>query len=351
MLRRRWWLAVAAFGISISFVIGGLPAGAAGVSVPTVGTTLPTTQVPVPPVSTPPVTVPVPAPVPAPPVTAPSVTTPPVKTPAPVPPAASTPSVPTPAGTVPSASAPTPSSARGTSAGSDGSGSGSTSAPDGASAAAASTPGSGAAARSVASHRSSGSGGPGHTAQASGRHGSSVHAPKRDRELRQAVVHLQGCLARVPRAERRVLVLRAGIGTARTRSRAEVARITGLRRARVARLERRGLRHLRALGRAGACGIAPGGGETALAGLPPVSDPTQNSGPAGHGGVLAERDSHAARTPVQSEAEGTAKPAARLPIARPEISSTNRFDLAVVFIPLAVVAFVLVMIREARRTT
>ena len=45
MLRRRWWLAVATLGTSISFVIGDLPAGASGVTVPTVPTTLPPAQV------------------------------------------------------------------------------------------------------------------------------------------------------------------------------------------------------------------------------------------------------------------------------------------------------------------
>jgi hypothetical protein len=354
MLRRRWWLVVAALGTLISFVISGLPAGAAGVTVPTVATTPPPTQVPIPPVSTSPVTVPGPAPAPVPPVTVPpvttpSVSTPPVKTPAPVPPAASTPSVQTPSGTGPlPSSAGTPSSS-----GSSGtSGNSATSAPGSGSATASPTPGSGAAARSVGADRSSGSGGRGHAARASGRDraGRSSRARTRDRELRQAVVRLQGCLARVPRAERRVLVLRAGIGTARTRSRAEVARITGLQRARVARLERRGMRDLRALGRAGACAVSSGDVATGFAGIP-VSGSTQSGGPTGHGVVLAERHSDPRRTLVQREAEGTPTPAAKPPIARPDISSTNRFDLALVFIPLAVVAFVLVMIREARRTT
>jgi hypothetical protein len=56
---------------------------------------------------------------------------------------------------------------------------------------------------------------------------------RRDRALRRAVLRFQGCLSRVPRAERRVLTLRAGVGAAPTRSRTEVARITHLRRARV----------------------------------------------------------------------------------------------------------------------
>jgi hypothetical protein len=173
----------------------------------------------------------------------------------------------------------------------------------------------------------------------------------RDRELRRAVVRLQGCLARVPRAERRVLTLRAGIGIARTRSRAEVARITGLHRARVARLERRGLRQLRALGRAGGCAVSSGGAETAFAGVP-AGGSTHSGGPAGRGGVLAERGSDASPTPTSHEAESASRPKANLPIARPELGGAgDEFDLAIVFIPLAVLAFVLVMIREARRTS
>src|SRR5262249_59473892 len=81
-------------------------------------------------------------------------------------------------------------------------------------------------------------------------------ARQRDRDLRRAVVLLQGCLGRVPRSERRVVTLRAGVGIGHTRSRADVARITGLRRARVTSLEHRGLRRLRALERAGACAPA-----------------------------------------------------------------------------------------------
>jgi len=61
----------------------------------------------------------------------------------------------------------------------------------------------------------------------------------------------QGCLGQIPAGERRVLTLRAGVGRARPRSRAQVQRITGLRRARIAALERSGLRRLRSLAHAG----------------------------------------------------------------------------------------------------
>lgn len=127
--------------------------------------------------------------------------------------------------------------------------------------------------------------------------------------------------------------------------------MTGLQRGRVAGLERRGLRQLRALGRAGACAVSSGGAETAFAGVP-VGGSTPSGGPAGRGSVLAQRGSDTNRTPAtQHEAESTSRPTANLPIARPDISSRDDFDLAIVFIPLAVLAFVLAMIREARRTT
>jgi hypothetical protein len=168
---------------------------------------------------------------------------------------------------------------------------------------------------------------------------------RRDRALRRAVLRFQGCLSRVPRAERRVLSLRAGIGAARTHSRTEVARITHLRRARVIRLERRGLRRLHALARAGACqdteatsAMAPAGTGTAL---PPGSTP------GGRGAVLAE---HHSSDSEDGGSEGQRKPNAELSISRPSgIPGGGSFDLALVLAPLAVLAFLLVMTREVRR--
>jgi Sigma-70, region 4 len=167
-------------------------------------------------------------------------------------------------------------------------------------------------------------------------------------------VRLQGCLGRVPRAERRVLKLRAGLGIARTRSRADVARITGIPRARVARLERRGLRHLRALGRQGACAVAPTAGATTVAALP-VGAP-QSGGPqsgAGHGQVLAERHSGTSRPP-KPESEGSTKQSLELPLGRPGSASTggsSSFDFTLVLIPLALALLAFLLVREVRRTT
>jgi hypothetical protein len=149
-----------------------------------------------------------------------------------------------------------------------------------------------------------------------------------------------------------VLTLRAGVGIARTRSRAAVARITGLRRARVARLERRGLRRLRALGRAGACAVPRAATPMAALGLPVSAAPQGGGGPgAGRGGVLAERKSGTGQ-PRPNEG-GAAKPTARLPLGQPGSApgGGSSFDFAYVFVPLAILAFFLVLRREGRRMT
>jgi hypothetical protein len=76
---------------------------------------------------------------------------------------------------------------------------------------------------------------------------------RRDRRLRAKVVRFQGCVGALPRPERRVLTLRAGLGRARPHTRLGVARILRVSTRRVRRLERRGVRRLRGLARAGSC--------------------------------------------------------------------------------------------------
>ena len=81
-----------------------------------------------------------------------------------------------------------------------------------------------------------------------------------------SVVQLAGCLGEVAAGERRVLVLRAGAGDRRPLSRQAVAERLDTNVRPVARTERRGVRHLRAAARGGACGgLEPGAG-TAIAG-------------------------------------------------------------------------------------
>jgi hypothetical protein len=164
-------------------------------------------------------------------------------------------------------------------------------------------------------------------------------------------MRLQGCLGRVPRAERRVLVLRAGIGIARTRSRAQVARITGLRRTSVARLERRGLRRLRALARTGACAaLAP----AAISALPVSGPPPGGGGLVPRGQVLPEHRSGTSpsgpRTGGKNAHQSTELPLARPGGARAPQPGGSSFDLAFVYVPLALLVFALLLAREVRRT-
>jgi hypothetical protein len=168
------------------------------------------------------------------------------------------------------------------------------------------------------------------------------------------VVQLQGCLARVPRLERRVLVLRAGVGIAHTRSRAQVARITGLRRARVARLERRGLRKLRALARSGACPIATGADHTTILAPPTFSGPPASGGQtAGRGEVLAEHKSGGDQ-PGKRPSGANSEQSAALPIARPQSGpggGGSPMDLTIIIVPVALATFAFVLFRELRRQT
>jgi hypothetical protein len=375
-MRERWWLVAAAFVICMGMTV--LPAGAQlPVTTPTVSTpTVPTPTVPVPTVPTPTVPTPTPVPTPKPPpapapapvrvpsVTVPSVTTPSVSTPAGTVQSTSTPSVRTPSVSTPSApsvstpSVSTPGSAGarsgGGSTGSGASGSSGSSGPAGGSG--SSAPATTGTAGSTPGSATSPGGATGADGQAQ-RGGSSSAKPKtragrvrqRERDLRRTVLRFHGCLSRVPRSERRVLSLRAGVGRLRPHTRSEVARITHLRRARVIKLERRGLRRLRALNRAGACQDA-GAPTTAVTAAPGTGTSVPPSGGSGQrGGVLAEhhssaasRDSGSQRKPEQAE----------LSISRPSTGGPGggSFDLALVLGPLAFLAFLLVITREVRRT-
>jgi hypothetical protein len=173
-------------------------------------------------------------------------------------------------------------------------------------------------------------------------------------------VRLQGCLGRVPRAERRVLTLRAGVGIGHTRSRADVARITGIRRARVTSLEHRGLRRLRALERAGACAATSSPMTTApgtmaalpVSGGPPGAAGQQSGGEQDRGQVLAERQSGSSKPKPKPENEGDSRPSLSLPAGRPIAAGRNSsFDLTFVLIPLALAFLAFVLVREIRRTS
>jgi hypothetical protein len=102
---------------------------------------------------------------------------------------------------------------------------------------------------------------------------------RRERRLRETVVEASGCLDDLSAAQRRVLSLRAGVGAGPPRSRSRVARRLDISVRRVTRLERTGLRRLRALAKDGGCApaaapVASGaaGGATGAAGGAAASD-------------------------------------------------------------------------------
>jgi hypothetical protein len=246
--------------------------------------TVPPAPVPVPTVPPVPTAVPLPKPPPA-----------PVPTVVPVP--TTPPSVPVPS--VPGVTGPSggggSSSSGGGGSSSSGGGGGSTSSPGNAgSAAAPSAPSSGGGARG-------GSSSSGRDARAHAARRTPAQRHRAERRLRRMVTRLSFCLDNLTTVQRRVLVLRTGLGSARPHSRRGVARLLDLRVRRVARIERRGVRDARRLSRAGACGggggatttptaLAGGGGsESSGGGLVPVPDKDQ-------GNVAGESSGHDSTT-------------------------------------------------------
>jgi hypothetical protein len=327
---RRWGLGVT---VVVSTAMCALPASAQQPPLPG------TPPVTVPPVTVPPVTVP-PVTVPPTPVT-PGVTTPPAQTPA-----VSTPSVSTSSGSASEAG-----QGSGSGAGQSSSGEASGSGQSGASQA-------GSAGQSGAGQlgagQANGVGANGSGPSSAGKSGSASgdepdDAPTRlrgrDRELRRTVLGHEGCLGQVPRDERRVLTLRAGVGMAHPRSRDAVRRMTGLRRTRVVALERRGLKRLRALAQAGGCAAASSG-------TPAGVEPTAGAGPSqsADGGrvpklaVFGERESSGAETrpPPPTGSPDAARPLLHAP--------DSAVDLAPALLFVLLAGFVFAVVREARRS-
>jgi hypothetical protein len=142
-------------------------------------------------------------------------------------------------------------------------------------------------------------------------------AARRERRLRATVRRLRACLGGLGRLERRVLVLRTGVAGGRARSRQRVARLLDLSTRRVRRLERRGLRHLRALcaGRrvtpaAGAVdGAAPPFGAAVFGGLGGTTLlASAGGGKRRSGAVAAPRD----RAAVKGQRQSSSPPPPKL---------------------------------------
>jgi hypothetical protein len=189
----------------------------------------------------------------------------------------------------------------------------------------------------------------------------------RERRLHRTVTRLRGCLDGLPAAERRVLVLRTGLGARRARSRARVARALDVTPRRVARLERRGLRRLRGLARGG-CGsaaapapaAAPGTtgyaptwpalapAALAAAGVPVQAEPdrvevkgTQESGP-------GERESSSGGD-EPALAPPASKPAAPPPAAVVRRGAEGSTDLTLPLLALVALLGIAFAVRAARR--
>jgi hypothetical protein len=140
---------------------------------------------------------------------------------------------------------------------------------------------------------SGGSGGSG-AGGASGRNGASARGRaaatrtpaqrrRHARRLRRSVARLSACLDQLPTRQRRVLVLRAGLGAARPHSRHGVARALDITVRRVGRLERSGLRQARELSRASACGVTDSTSSGSTAGTTLITTP--GGDPAAGGGA------------------------------------------------------------------
>ena len=163
--------------------------------------------------------------------------------------------------------------------------------------------------------------------------------------MRQAVLRHEGCLAQLPRAERRVLSLRAGVGIDHVRSRAEVVRITGLKRTRVVAIERSGMKRLSTLARAGRCASASGSPATSVDGT---------SAPAPRRPSASAQLRRSPRIAVHHERE-----ASREPAPRPQPSSgdsrpllgtpDDARDLAPIVLAVALAAVLFALIRQARK--
>jgi hypothetical protein len=327
---RRWCLGVT---VVITTVTCALPASAQQPPLPgTPPVTVPTVTVP--PVTVPPVTVPTT------PVT-PEVTTPPVQTPTVTTPSVSTSSEPANVAGQGSGSG----DGQSVSGQASGSGQGGSGAASGAAQSGAAQSGTGQPSATGASGGDTS--GPRKRGSSSGDDPGNAPRRSRDRDLRRAVLSHEACLGQMPRGERRVLTLRAGVGLAHPRSRAQVQRITGLPRTRVAALERSGLRRLRSLAQADGCGQVASTARGALA--PPTGvSPARaiaNGASIPRIGVLGERQSSASVDAAPPPPDGSSD-SGRALLHAPD----SAVDLGPILLFVLLAGFVFAAVREARRS-
>jgi hypothetical protein len=176
--------------------------------------------------------------------------------------------------------------------------------------------------------------------------------PARERRLRRLVRALGDCLGALPAAQRRVLVLRAGVGPRPPRSRRAAAAVLDLPVSAVRHRERAGLARLRALGGtcggAGPSGHAPPG--SVFASLLPLGGPlaggtltTATDGDAGPNPAIAVLGVDEA---LPAADRPTTAPAALLP---EDVRSADRGDAAAYVLALLAAAFAALLLNPRSR--
>jgi hypothetical protein len=154
----------------------------------------------------------------------------------------------------------------------------------------------------------------------------------------------------VPSRERRVLELRAGVGAGHTRSRADVARLTGLQRKSVARLERRGLKRLRSLADAGTCATSTSGSSVSapLAGLGAAAQRAKVGGAPGTGVVDARATPKSAESKSSDDHQNAIEAAIERPVIR---GMGHTLDLGPLLLAFALGGMLYLVARELKRST
>jgi hypothetical protein len=134
------------------------------------------------------------------------------------------------------------------------------------------------------------------------------HAVPRREGLRDIVANRRACLEDLSSLERRVLVLRAGVGPSPPLSRASVARRLRVTVRRVARVERAGLRRLLGLCRGGASSPAVASKARLVADHPAASVATKKLTTTPGGGVAGTARSHPRTATRRSRPAGRGHP-------------------------------------------
>jgi hypothetical protein len=114
--------------------------------------------------------------------------------------------------------------------------------------------------------------GPSVTGPGAAQNGGSGSRAPRERRLRRKVHRLAPCLDEVSSLERRVLVLRSGLGRRRPHSRGATAKRLGISVQRTARAERRGLAGIARANRASGCGYGGGGSSSGVGGFAVIAE-------------------------------------------------------------------------------